>query len=156
MITLKKARRSLFFLGLFKIPMIGYVGPKLIEMDAEKIVLKIPYKRRTLNHLKSIYLGAMVIGADLVAGFHAYAIGESMNKNISIVFKNFNSTFLKRPESDLFFVCIEGVKVKKMIERSIENGERITEDIIIKAYTNYPDHPEHIADFTLGLSVKNK
>ena len=43
-----------------------------------------------------------------------------------------------------------------MIESSIEKNERITEDIYIKAFTNYPDQPEHIADFTIGLSVKNK
>ena len=156
MISIKKARRDLFFLGLMKIPMIGYVGPKIIEMDENRMVIMIPYKRRTLNHLKSIYMGAMVIGADLVAGFHAYALIESMEKKVSIVFSSFSSQFLKRAESDVYFVCDQGAKMQEMINSTIESGERVTEDIHFKAFTHYPNAPEPVAEFTLGLSLKSK
>ena len=156
MIDLKKAQRTLWLFGLFKIPMIGYVGPKIIVFDEDKIVVKVPYKRRTLNHLKSVYLGALVVGADLVAGFHAFYLARAMKLNVSLVFKDFKAEFIKRPMSDVYFICEEGQNVKAMIERSIESGERITEDIHIKAYTNYPDEMEHIADFSLGLSLKVK
>jgi hypothetical protein len=136
--------------------MIGYVGPKLIAIDNEKIIVKIPYKRRTKNHLNSVYLGALVVGADLVAGFHAFFIAKSMNIDLSIVFKNFNAEFLKRPMSDVYFICNEGEKIKKMIDNSIETGNRITEDILIEAFINYPESPELTCNFILGLSVKNK
>lgn len=156
MIPLKKAQRELWLFGIFKIPMIGYVGPKLIHLDDDKIVVKVVYKRRTLNHLKSVYLGALVVGADLVAGFHAFFIGKAMNKNLSIVFKNFNAEFIERPMDDVYFVSNEGGKVKEMIETSIRTGERVTEEVSIIAYTNYPEDPIHVATFTLGLSLKNK
>lgn len=156
MISLKKAQRQLWLFGMFKIPMIAYVGPKLIELTDEKIVVKVVYKRRTKNHLKSVYLGALVVGADLVAGFHAFFISKAMNKNVALVFKDFNAEFIKRPMSDVYFVSNDGLKVKNMIERSIESCDRITEPIKIKAYTNYPKNPEHCANFTLGLSLKNK
>ena len=156
MISLKKAQRALWLFGLFKIPMIGYVGPKLMVLDDDKIVVKIVYKRRTLNHLKSVYLGALVVGADLVAGFHAFFIAKSMNKNLSIVFKDFNAEFIQRPMDDVYFVCHEGVRVKEMIESSIRTGERVTEKITMEAFTNYPDDPVHVANFSLGLSLKNK
>lgn len=156
MISVKKAQRSLWLFGLFKIPMIGFVGPKIIIMDDEMIVVKIKYKRRNLNHLKSIYLGALVVGADLVAGFHAFFISKSMNKNVSLVFKDFSGEFLQRPMSDVYFVCKEGRKVKEMIDRSVATGDRITKPIHIEAFTNYPENPVHCANFTLGLSLKNK
>lgn len=156
MINLKKAQRDLWLFGLFKIPMIGFVGPKIIMMDDEMIVVKIKYKRRTLNHLKSIYLGALVVGADLVAGFHAFFIGKSLNKNLSLVFKDFSGEFLQRPMSDVYFVCKEGLKVRGMIDRSVSTGERITEPIHIEAFTNYPEDPIHCANFTLGLSLRSK
>ncbi len=156
MIDLKKAQRTLWLFGLFKIPMIGFVGPKIIEFNEHRIIVKVPYKRRTLNHLKSVYLGALVVGADLVAGFHAFYMARERDLNISLVFKNFNAEFIKRPMSEVFFVCEEGQNVNAMIERSIESGERQTQDIYIKAYTNYPEDPEHIANFTLGLSLKIK
>lgn len=156
MIDLKKAQRMLWLFGVFKIPMIGYVGPKIIALDEEKIIVKIPYKRRTRNHLKSVYLGALVVGADLVAGFQAFFIGKSMNKNLSIVFKDISGEFLKRPMSDVYFISNEGLKVKEMIDKSIETGERVTENILIKVFTDYPENPEHTCNFTLGLSIKNK
>lgn len=156
MISIKKAQRFLWLFGLFKIPMIGFVSPKLIFMDNEKIIIKIPYKRRTKNHLKSIYLGALVIGADLASGFHAFMIGREMKKNISLAFKGINGEFISRPTSDVFFICNEGNTVKNMIEESISSGERITKDISIEVFTGYPDQLELIANFTLGLSIRNK
>jgi len=156
MISIKKAQRFLWLFGLFKIPMIGFVSPKLILMDNEKIIIKIPYKRRTKNHLKSIYIGALVIGADLAAGFHAFMIGREMKKNISLAFKGIKGEFISRPMSEVFFICNEGNTVKNMIEESIASGDRITKDISIEVFTNYPDQPELIANFTLGLSIRNK
>ena len=156
MISIKKAQRFLWLFGLFKIPMIGFVSPKLILLDNEKIIIKIPYKRRTKNHLKSIYLGALVIGADLAAGFHAFLIGREMNKNISLAFKGIHGEFISRPMSDVFFVSNEGNKVKNMIEESISSGDRITNDISIEVFTGYPEQPELVAIFTLGLSIRNK
>lgn len=156
MISLKKSQRFLWLFGIFKIPMIGFVSPKLIMMDDKQIIIKIPYKRRTKNHLKSVYMGALVIGADLASGFHAFSIGKEMNKNISLAFKGIQADFISRPMSDVYFICNEGETVKNMIEESIQSGERITKDIIIDAFTNYPEDPELIAKFTLGLSIKNK
>jgi hypothetical protein len=156
MINLKKAQRTLWLFGIFKIPMIGFVGPKLIALSDEEIVLKVPYKRRTLNHLKSIYLGALVVGADLAAGFHAFYIGKAMKRNPSLVFKYIKGDFIQRPMGDVYFVSDDGLKVRDMIERSIKNGERITEGIHIKVFTNYPENPIHCADFELGLSLKVK
>lgn len=156
MISIRKAQRLLWLFGLFKIPMIGFVRPKIISLDPEKIIIKIKYKRRSLNHLKSIYLGALVIGADLAAGFHAFALAKEKKKNISIVFKHIHGEFHSRPMSDVYFVGNEGERIGSMMERSINSGERITEDISVKVYTNYPENPEFIAEFILGLSVKNK
>ena len=43
-----------------------------------------------------------------------------------------------------------------MIDKSIQSKERITEQVLIKAYINYPDNPEVVAEFSLGLSLKYK
>ena len=61
------------------------------------------------------------------------------NAKSSLVFKSFQAQFLRRPESDVYFVCTEGETVKKMIEESKTSGERINKPINVKAYTNYPD-----------------
>jgi len=64
MSELSKAKRMLWLFGFFKIPLIGYVNPKLIKLTDKSMVVKIPLRRKTKNHLGSMYFGALGIGAD--------------------------------------------------------------------------------------------
>lgn len=156
MSDIKKARRMMWLFSVFKVPMIGYVKPKLISIDAEKAVFKIKLRRRTRNHLKSMYFGSLAIGADLAGGFHAFYLSDRMNKKIALVFKNFEAEFIKRPDSDVYFVSESGNLVQEMIDQTIATKERVTQSISIDAYTNYFTNPEKVAEFKLGLSLKDK
>ena len=156
MSELKKANRRLWLFGLFKIPLIGFVRPRLIELSETKMVVRIPLRRRTKNHLNSMYFGALAIGADLSGAFQAFHISEEVNRKLSIVFKDFKADFISRPESDVYFVSNDGQRIRDIIKETIETGERVTRSIEIKAYTNYPANPEQVAAFTLGLSIKDK
>ena len=153
---LKKARRMLWLFGLLKIPLIGYVRPRLLEITDERMVVKIPLRKRTRNHLGSMYFGALAIGADLAGAFQAFQVADTMQRKMSIVFKDFQASFIKRPESDVYFIATDGLLIKEMINESVATGERVTRDIRIKALTGYPDNSEVVAEFTLGLSVKDK
>ena len=156
MSELRKAKRMLMLFGIFKIPLIGFVRPKLIELTDERMVVRIPLRRRTRNHLGSMYFGALAIGADLSGAFQAFHVAQRLNKKLAIVFKDFKADFIRRPESDVYFVSEEGKHIEEMIDKSIQSKERITEQVLIKAYINYPDNPEVVAEFSLGLSLKYK
>ena len=146
----------LWLFSFFKIPMMGYVKPELISIDNKKAVFRIKLRRRTRNHLGSMYFGALAVGADLAGAFHAFYLGEKAGKKLSLVFKYFEADFLKRPESDVFFVSEQGNKVEEMIEETARTKERVTEDIIVDAYTGYFGDAEKVAEFKLGLSLKDK
>jgi len=156
MSSLKKAQRMLFMFGLFKIPLIGYVRPRLLEITDSRMVIKIPLRRRTRNHLGSMYFGALAIGADLAGAFQAFQVAEQMKRNVSIAFKNFEADFLKRPETDVYFIAEDGLMIQEMVDESIKTGERVTKNVNITAVTGYPQNPEIVAEFVLGLSVKDK
>lgn len=149
--------RFKFFLWYFsrvQVAMIGYVRPRLICLTAQTIVIRIPLTRRTRNHLHSMYFGALAVGADLAGGFHGFYHADLAQCKVSLAFKSFQAHFLRRPESDVYFVCNAGDLVKAMISESQSSGERINKQIPIKAYTDYPDTPELVADFILELSLK--
>ena len=156
MSELSKAKRMLWLFGFFKIPLIGYVNPKLILLDAESMVVKIPLRRKTKNHLGSMYFGALGIGADLAGAFQAFYIADKRNSKISLAFKDFKADFLRRPESDVYFVSHAGKQIENMVDETIRTKERVTQGIRIDAVINYPENPEVVAEFTLGLSVKDK
>ena len=155
--TLKKINRQLWLLGMFKIRMLGYVGPKVVEISKEKVILKIKLSRRSRNHLGSMYLGALVVGADLVAGLpYAYLATENKVK-FSLAFKNLSSQYHRRPDSDVFFEVKDLSIFENLLEQGIASKERITKDIAVKAFVHYGKPEEvHVADFVMGLSVKVK
>ena len=149
--------RFKFFLwcfGRFQIPLIGYLRPRLISLDEQKIVVRIPLRRRSRNHLHSMYFGALAVGADLAGGMHGFYHSQLAQCKVSLAFKSFQAQFLRRPESDVYFVFDEGAAVKAMIAESKLTGERINKSLPIKAYVNYLEKPEEVAHFVLELSMK--
>ena len=149
--SLRKMRWKLFLLGLVKIPIIGFVRPKLISVNKEEIVVSISLRRRTKNHLNSMYFGALAVGADVAAGILAYYHSEILQRKTSLAFKGMKAEFLKRAESDIRFVCSEGKRIEKMLQTCISSGERQNESVTVYALNNLG---EQVAIFEMILSLK--
>lgn len=150
-VSLRRIKWNLFLLGLFKIPLLFYVSPEIIEISPDSCIIKIKLRRRTKNHLNSMYFGAMAVGADVAVGLHAFYLSELKKAKISLAFKSFNAEFLKRAESDVNFICEEGNKIIKMIEESKIEGKRVNEMIDVQAINS---SNEMVAKFTMELSLK--
>ncbi|TXB66712.1 DUF4442 domain-containing protein [Vicingus serpentipes] len=150
---IKKIKWQLYLLGKFKIPMIGYTGLKLVEITETTTKVKIRLKRRTKNHLNSMYFGSLAIGADVAGGLHAFYFANKYGKTVSFAFKGMECEFLKRAESDCIFVSEDGKKVEDAIKKSIETEERINETTNVNVLNI---ENEVVAKFKLIVSVKCK
>lgn len=146
-------KRMVFLLGLFKIPLVGLVKPRILQVDATTVKVKIHLRRRTKNHLNSMYFGALAIGADIAGGIHAFYFAEESGKKVSFAFKGMSAEFHKRAESDVTFISNDGPKVKLAIEKSIQSGERVNDEVSVNAYNS---SNELVASFVMGVSVKVK
>lgn len=144
----------LWYFGLMKVPLLGHLKPKLIVLNEEEVVIKLALNHRSKNHLNSMYFGALAVGADIAGGLHGFYHAKALKHTISLAFKSFQAQFIKRPESDVFFVCNQGALVKSMIEEAAIHNIRANQFLSIHAFTNYPDQAEKVAEFTLELSVK--
>lgn len=142
-----------FILGLFKIRLIGLVRPRILQVDEVTVRVQIRLRRRTKNHLNSMYFGALAIGADVAGGIHAFYFAEQSGKKVSFAFKSMSVEFHKRAESDVVFICNDGAIVKTAIEQSILTGERVNDEVAVNAY-NLSN--ELVARFVMGISVKVK
>jgi len=151
-----KPNLILRFVGLTQIPMILFARPRVIELDASKCVVSIPFRRRTKNHLNSLYIGALVIGADLAGGLLVLEGMRSSQQKVSLVFKDIKADFLKRVDAQALFTCRDGAKVSALIEKVISSGERHHEliNVDVTAPDKYGD--EVLARFTMTLSLKVK
>jgi len=152
---LTQAQLFLNFFGLTKVPLIFYVRPKVISINEKRVVIKIPFRRRTKNHLNSMYFGALCIGSDIAGGMIAMYIMNTRKLKLSLAFKDLKVDFIKRPESDVYFTCEDGDKINAMIRKSLETGERINEPVTIKATISPEPNTEVYAQFVLTLSLKD-
>lgn len=139
----------------WRIPLLAAARPVIEVLEDDRCVVRIPLRRRTRNHLGSMYFGALAIGADCAAGLMAVDRIRKKGAKVALVFKSFQAQFLKRPEGDVRFVCEEGARIGAMIDQALTTGERVTEPISISAFVTLPEGTrEDVAAFTLELSLK--
>jgi acyl-coenzyme A thioesterase PaaI-like protein len=139
-----------------KVPLLNWVRPQIIELNNKTTVVKIPLRRRTKNHLNSMYFGVLACGADIAGGLIAIRLIKQSNENISLVFKDFKADFLKRPEADTLFTCTDGENISKMIEETVRTGERVNQTVSVIATCPHKFGDEPVAVFELTLSLKKR
>ncbi len=149
-----KETLKLRLLGLKKIPLVFLTSPKIIEISDTRIELKIPLNYITKNHLGSMYLGTLCIGADMAIGLLGFSKIEKARSKVNIIFKDLRAQFLRRPESDVHFICEEGEGIENLITQAIVKGERQSKTFKTYAIVPKIDKAKIVAEFYLTLSAK--
>lgn len=152
-----RLKQNLFLqsFGLLKIPMIAFVGARVVDLDDTRCEVKIPLHYRTGNHLKCMYFGVLCAGADIAGGLLAMELIRETGNQVNLLFKDFNAEFLKRAESDVHFVSNDGEKVRALVHRALETGERVNETVTITAHCPKIS-PDPVAKFRLTISLKKR
>lgn len=140
--------------ALLKIPMLSFVGPRVMELSSQRCVMGIPLNRRTRNHLGSMYFGVLCAGADCAGGLMAMKLIRESGRSVSLIFKDFRAEFLKRPEGDVLFTCEDGAEIAGLVERVIASGEREHLPVQVTATVPSVSGDEAVARFVLTLSLK--
>jgi len=144
---------SLRWFGLTRIRLLFYIGISVAEVSPERMVIRIPLRRRTRNHLGSMYFGVLCAGADCAAGALAMYLIKQKRAHISLVFKNFNAEFLKRAEGNVDFCCTQGTEISELIDQAAASDTRVERKIeIVATVPSLSNEP--VAKFDLTLSLK--
>ena len=152
---MQKLNFYLRIISFWKIPLLFYCRPKIIFLDSNSVKFKIKLNRRVKNHLGSMYLGALAIGADITSGYFAFHYLQKYKKSISLIFKDFHADFYKRSMGDVVVTCDMGSEIKDLIESSLKTPDRVNLPVVVKA--SVPSISDDVvAEFTLTLSVKTK
>jgi acyl-coenzyme A thioesterase PaaI-like protein len=133
-----------------------FTKPSVIEVNERRCEVRIPLNWRTKNHLKSMYFGALCIGADVAGGLICFHLMSVLKVRLSFVFKAVRAEFLKRPEGDVHFSCEEGEAIQALVKRAIESGEREETTVHVTARVPAELGEEPVAKFEMTLSVKRK
>ncbi|MFH2219173.1 MAG: DUF4442 domain-containing protein [Pseudomonadota bacterium] len=144
------------YFGFFKIPLLFFARPSVVELSDDRVVVRIPLRRRTKNHLGSMYFGALAIGADCAAGLIAMKFIQMSGRKISLIFKSLNAEFLKRAEGDVNFTCTQGREISSLVDAAVRSTERVETPVDVIATVPAKFGEEPVARFTLMLSLKQK
>lgn len=136
------------------VPLIKLCEPSIVAIDDTQLIVNVPLQALTKNHLNSMYFGALAIGADVAGGFHAMYMAKQRGLTLSLAFKSFKASFLKRPEADVHFVSSQGEMIATLLDDATLSGERHHQIIDIAAYCPSQFGDEAVARFELELSIK--
>ncbi|MEE8409329.1 MAG: DUF4442 domain-containing protein [Myxococcota bacterium] len=142
--------------GLTKIPILGFIGPKVVELDDERCVIRIPLNWRTRNHLRVMYIGVLTAGADLAGGLMAMEVIFGLPQRVDLLFKDFKADFVRRAGHDVYFAVEQGAEIRSAVDRTIETGERQNVSVNVTCYCEAPGGREVVANVVLTLTMKKR
>lgn len=139
--------------ALTKVPLMLACSPSVIRLDDGACVIALPLNWRTKNHFRSMYFGALAVGADAAGGLLAMHHIDKVAGRVSLIFKDFKAEFVRRPEGDVHFSCADGGRIAAAVAEAEVTGERVSLPIHIEA--RVPSRgDEQVATFVLTLSLK--
>ena len=152
----QKLKTNIFikYFGITKVPLIFFCRPKVVDISKNSVTLKIPLIRRTKNHVGSMYIGALCVGADLSSALLSLRLVDKSKMKVVPIFKDMKADFIKRAEGDVHFICNEGEKINAMIAKAISQKNRINESINVTAFVPEKLGDVPVAKFSLTLSLK--
>lgn len=143
------ALQNVFFLWL--------ASPKILELTDDRCVIRIPLNWRTRRRdIRAMYLGTLVMGADVAAGLIAFKLVRERKVRVNFIFKDLKAEFLKRAEGDVVFTNVDGPMIQELMRRTLESGEREEATVHVVATVPSKQGDEPVARFELTLSLKRK
>lgn len=136
--------------------LIHFVNPSVVQLDENRCEIIIPLTWRTRNHLRSMYFGALCIGADIAGGLIAFHLMSTRKIPLSFVFKDVRAEFLKRAEDDVVFTCEDGEAIQGLVARADASGVREEQAVEVLARVPSKSGHEPVARFAMTLSVKKR
>ena len=141
--------------SLQNVILLWLVRPKILELSAERCIVKIPLNWITRRRdIHAMYLGTLCMGADVAAGLIAFHLVMQKKARINFIFKDIRGEFLKRAEGDVVFTNSDGPLIQDLVRRALESDERQEATVHVTATVPSKLGDEAVAKFELTLSVK--
>ena len=137
------------------VPLIASCRPKVLQVSDGAALVQMPLRRRTRNHLNSMYFGAFAIGGDITGGVLAMHMCIEQDAVLVPSFKDVHIDFLRRAERDVFFSTRDADgSIREAIRHAAATGERVNVPMTIDAHVHEPEK-ELVAEIALTLSLKS-
>ena len=107
----------------FKLPSAWWCGVRLKSLDKRRAVVTVKHGWRNQNPFKSMFWAVQGMAAELTTGALMIDQIKDSGKHISMLVANNNANFSKKATGKITFVCEDGDKIKKALDKTIATGE---------------------------------
>jgi hypothetical protein len=139
--------------SLFRIPLLAVCWPRIVKIDAEVAEVSLPNNFLTRNHVRSMYFGALAMGAELSIAVRLLQRMKNEKLPFGFIFKDARFEFLKRAESDVIFHIEQVRDVDELIKQGLTTEDRVDKTISGWAYTKSNPN-EILMKYSITLSIK--
>ncbi len=116
--------KSKFKLLLFKILPMGFLsGMKITELNEERCIVTVPYKRLNKNPFKSTFWAVLGMAAEMSSGALMTLYTHKQKPSISMLVANCEGEFIKKATDITTFTCNDGALIKTKIIEAIKTKE---------------------------------
>ncbi len=120
--TPKKVNAFLFL----KLPAAYFCGVRLHELDENSCTTRVKHRWINQNPFASMYFAVQAMAAELSTGALVMMHIKESNRKISMLVTNQKGSYSKKATGLITFNCIEGEKVRRAIQDTVETGEGVT------------------------------
>ncbi len=139
-----------------QVPMIIFSQLSIVSLDDKACIVKMPFIAENKNHLNSMYFGSIMIGTEVPAGILGLYHIKKMQQDSTVVFKDIAGGFLKRAESDVYFVCEDSEAIIAAVKETAETKARVNVTLTVIGVTDLTNRDEKVSEFKITLSVKSR
>ncbi|QEH39612.1 DUF4442 domain-containing protein [Chitinophaga sp. XS-30] len=149
-IRLVNSRLKFSLYLLWKLPSAWLAGVRVQEMDAQRCVIRVPYRWLSQNPFRSTYFACLAMAAEMSTGLLSMAYA---GPRVSMLVTGMEGIFLKKAVSITWFTCDEGERIKAAIQTALDTGGSSAVTI---AVTGKSAEGTEIATFRITWSYKAK
>jgi hypothetical protein len=113
-----------FFLW-WKLPAAFWSGVRVRDVNFDKGVASVPFKRLTQNPFRSTYFASLAMAAEMATGILAMAAVQGAKPSVSMLVTGIEADFTKKATSRTYFSCEDGQAIFDTVERAQASGEPV-------------------------------
>lgn len=150
--SLKKLEFYIKASSFLRVPLLFFCNPKVISLNPSAKV-KLPLNWFTKNHYRTMYFGALCMGAELSVALPLLNEMFVNKRKVNFIFKDFQSDFLKRADTNVIFEFDKVTELYDLVTECEKQKTRLTKNFTGKAYSE-KDPGCIFMTYNIAISVK--
>ncbi len=141
-----------FRMAMFNMLPMGWLsGMRIKELNNERCVVTVPYKRWNKNPFRSTFWAVLGMAAEMSSGALLVMYTHKQKPSVAMLVVNCTGEFFKKATDVTTFTCNDAAKVKAAILETMETGEPV---LIPCQMEGYNQANELVARYSFTWSVK--